>query len=391
MRAMAMLRTSPNSTQAVERRSIKISVIVPIYNVEELLPRCIDSLTRQTLKDIEIILIDDGSPDNCGKICDEYAGRDKRIKVIHQKNGGVARARNAGMSIARGEYIGFCDPDDWVDKDFYEHLHIAAAKTNSDIAKGLTIRKQLHGKLDFGPSFKMIRENRAWFKYSFWTAIYKRNFLKKNQIEFPAGIITGQDVVFLTKAVLLANKIELVDNKSYYHYFKRDNSLDSEYLGDAKIKSKIDGIGLIFNFINEIKPDFETYNIVFSNWLNYLVSLFYRTNVMQNKMLIVQAAIKFYRECKYKEAYRKYNEVYAKFLSEQDETGLFLFLLNKNKKGGKHFSLFGIIPLLKIINNENRQSWQLFNFIPLMLVRHKPNKTIYRLFGFLPLLYKKGV
>ena len=106
----------------------KISIIVPIYNVEPLLRRCIDSLLKQTYENLEIILIDDESPDNCGKIIDAYAKMDNRIKVIHQKNAGVCAARNAGLRIATGDYIGFIDPDDWATPDMFEYLYNNAKK-----------------------------------------------------------------------------------------------------------------------------------------------------------------------------------------------------------------------------------------------------------------------
>ena len=93
----------------------KISIIVPVYKVEKYLHKCIDSILAQTFKDFELILVDDGSPDNCGKICDEYAKRDNRIVVVHKENGGQASARNRGINIARGDYIGFVDSDDWID------------------------------------------------------------------------------------------------------------------------------------------------------------------------------------------------------------------------------------------------------------------------------------
>lgn len=99
-----------------------ISVIVPIYNVEKYLARCVDSIVNQTYKDFELILVDDGSPDNSGKICDEYAKKDSRIKVVHKKNGGLSDARNAGMAVATGEYISFIDSDDYVSDDFFECL-----------------------------------------------------------------------------------------------------------------------------------------------------------------------------------------------------------------------------------------------------------------------------
>ena len=111
-----------------------ISVIVPIYNVEKLLPRCIDSICAQTYQHLEIILVDDGSPDNCGKICDEYAKKDERIRVIHQENAGLAGARNAGILAATGEYLGFIDSDDHIAPDMYETLLKNIEEEDADIA-----------------------------------------------------------------------------------------------------------------------------------------------------------------------------------------------------------------------------------------------------------------
>ena len=99
-----------------------ISVIVPVYNTEKYLSRCIDSILAQTFTDLELILVDDGSTDNSGNICDEYAAKDKRIRVIHQNNCGQGYARNAGLNVARGDYIGFLDPDDLISKDMFSHL-----------------------------------------------------------------------------------------------------------------------------------------------------------------------------------------------------------------------------------------------------------------------------
>ena len=111
-----------------------ISIIVPIYNVEDYLCKCVDSILTQTYKNIEVILVNDGSIDNCGKICDEYALKDNRVKVIHKKNGGIADARNAGLEICCGDYIGFVDSDDWIAEDMYEVLHDFASSNSLDVA-----------------------------------------------------------------------------------------------------------------------------------------------------------------------------------------------------------------------------------------------------------------
>lgn len=111
----------------------ELSIIVPVYKVEKYLPKCIDSILAQTFRDFELILIDDGSPDNCGAICDDYAARDSRIKVIHQENAGVSAARNAGLDIATGTYLGFVDSDDWIEPEMYETMIATAKEKNVDV------------------------------------------------------------------------------------------------------------------------------------------------------------------------------------------------------------------------------------------------------------------
>ena len=110
-----------------------VSIIVPIYNVEQYISKCIESILAQTYRDFELILVDDGSPDNCGKICDEYAKQDSRVHVIHQENKGVSAARNAGISLAKGEYIMLVDSDDFITENMLEKMHDCIAESGSDI------------------------------------------------------------------------------------------------------------------------------------------------------------------------------------------------------------------------------------------------------------------
>ena len=125
----------------------KISVIIPVYNVEKYLRKCIDSVINQTYHNLEIILIDDGSLDNCGSICDEYCVIDERIRVIHKSNGGLSDARNAGLDIACGEYIGFVDSDDWIDPEMFEQLHKDLKSTGKDISVCGYLREYEQNKL----------------------------------------------------------------------------------------------------------------------------------------------------------------------------------------------------------------------------------------------------
>lgn len=113
----------------------KISIIIPVYNVERYLEKCIDSILQQTFKDIEVVLVNDGSQDQCGEICDRYKQKDNRIKVVHKENGGVASARNAGLKIATGEWIGWVDADDWIEPDMFNYLIENAIVYGADIAE----------------------------------------------------------------------------------------------------------------------------------------------------------------------------------------------------------------------------------------------------------------
>lgn len=129
----------------------KVSVVVPIYNVEKYLKQCVDSLLNQTLKDIEIILVDDGAKDGSGKIVDEYKNKFTNVKVIHQANGGLGPARNTGIENATGEYIAFVDGDDWVQSNMYEKLYATAQKSNSDIV--------VSGHCDYKNEFLLLQKN----------------------------------------------------------------------------------------------------------------------------------------------------------------------------------------------------------------------------------------
>ncbi len=128
----------------------EISIIVPVYNTEKYLDRCIRSIVRQTFADFELILVDDGSPDACPQMCDMWAGRDSRIRVCHKENGGLSSARNAGLAAARGNYIGFVDSDDWIAADMYAHLYELIRANGADIASGRIRRVRRRGREEAG-------------------------------------------------------------------------------------------------------------------------------------------------------------------------------------------------------------------------------------------------
>lgn len=209
-----------------------ISVIVPVYKVENFLERCIESILCQSYTELEIILVDDGSPDNCGKICDKYARKDSRIKVIHKKNGGLSSARNAGLAIATGDYISFVDSDDWVDQGIYETMISVARDTSADIIEAgyrfyrpwKTENKILETK-DTG-EVKVYNNIEALNTFYFgpqmfdgltvmvWTKIYKRQLL--DNLRFAEGYI-NEDLEFTPRAFYYAKKIAKVE-KTFYNY-----------------------------------------------------------------------------------------------------------------------------------------------------------------------------
>lgn len=219
---------------------VKVSVIVPCYNIAPYLERCLDSLIQQTLTDIEIICINDKSTDNTLQILQEYAKKDKRIHIInHKENTGVAVARNDGLRIARGDYIGFVDPDDYVDLDFYEKLYDVAKSRNADVVKGgLMITNYLNEKQIESDLNKKIQKHPLNFCAEHSSAIYKKTFLNKNKLSYPENIMTGQDSAFLSKLVVLKPSL-FINNKVFYHYINRPDSLDSKTLTHNKVLSRI--------------------------------------------------------------------------------------------------------------------------------------------------------
>ncbi len=195
-----------------------VSIIVPCYNASETIKICLESITSQTLHNIEILCIDDGSTDNTPDIITMYSRRDKRIKLIkHSENMGTSTARNSGLEIARGEYIGFVDSDDYVDYNFFEKLYRAAHGTKSDIARA---EQKIHypdETIDEPIPNSKIRDKYDFYM-TFSSAVYRRTMLKTNDIKFYTSLPFGADTVFLSQCVFCANKLILVHD-TYYNKF----------------------------------------------------------------------------------------------------------------------------------------------------------------------------
>ena len=203
----------------------KISVIIPIYNVEAYLPQCLDSIINQTLKNLEIICINDGSTDGSLKIAEKYAEKDKRIIIINQQNQGLPNARNSGLKIATGEYIMFIDSDDWIDTDYIEKMYFSAIENNADMVKS-GYKHYFHDKVTDDLINKKIN-NRYTKKQLLqpyennivvWATLYEKDFLIKNNIlYFDNDILKHEDILYTLKSTILANKIAPVID-TYYNY-----------------------------------------------------------------------------------------------------------------------------------------------------------------------------
>jgi glycosyltransferase involved in cell wall biosynthesis len=224
----------------------KVSIIIPVYNVEKYLRKCIDSVLNQTYKDIEVILVDDGSLDKCPQICDEYLKRDARVKVIHKKNGGLSDARNVGVKYAQGDYIGFVDSDDYVSTQMVELLYSSITKEEADIVMGNYIHVDETGNsIDEKISFQIekqitysrdefvdevIKKTGGYYVVA-CSKLYKKEIFEK--ISFPLGKQHEDEFVF-HYVVGMSKKIVCISDVIYF-YLQRDDSIMGKKFNEKRI------------------------------------------------------------------------------------------------------------------------------------------------------------
>lgn len=213
-----------------------ISVIVPAYNDDTLLGKCIDSVLSQTKNKLELILVDDGSQDNSGRICDEYAARDPRVRVIHQSNAGVSAARNAGIEAACCEYIGFVDADDWIDPGMFERMLQEAARTGADVVMCDAVTAYSDGRTE-ADTISLLSGNAVLQKADFdpprllemagsaWRCIYRKTLLDAYKIRFPRGVKFSEDRIFNLYALGQANMIAYIKEPYYYRYVNMESTV----------------------------------------------------------------------------------------------------------------------------------------------------------------------
>lgn len=242
-----------------------ISIIIPVYKVEKYLEKCIKSVLSQTYKNLQIILVDDGSPDNCGNICDDYAKIDNRIEVIHKANGGLSDARNVGLKVARGEYIGFVDSDDYVSNEMFENLYNTLISNDADVSicnfyividnkniiKNADNGVKIYNKLEI---LKEILLDKKIQSYA-WNKLYKRELFK--DIEYPVGK-KYEDIGTTFYILEKCSKIAVSGSPEYYYITRGDSIVNNNTEGTV-----IDYISLIsdrYDYIDKKYKELKKYN-----------------------------------------------------------------------------------------------------------------------------------
>lgn len=247
-----------------------ISVVIPVYNVEKYLSECLDSVINQTYKNLQIILVDDGSTDSSGKICDEYAEKDDRITVVHQSNAGAGAAKNTGLELIDGDYFSIIDSDDYIELDMYEKMVNSLEKYNSDIAQCLFRNVFVNDSFDRKYKIKgnypkvltpknFLKEYLYDWKYAiFWNKLFKKSLLQN--IKFPVGRKID-DEFFTYKLVCNAKKVVNIDN-ILYNYRMRKTSVMNENNSDRLIYDRIDCFIERYNYVSNVFPSLKKkYNL----------------------------------------------------------------------------------------------------------------------------------
>ncbi|WP_396634867.1 glycosyltransferase family 2 protein [Maribacter sp. R86514] len=244
-------------------KTVEVSVIVPIYRIEKYLPQCIDSLLSQSFLNFELILVDDGSPDNCPRICDEYAKADSRVKVIHKKNGGLVSARKEGLKKANGKFITFVDGDDWVDKFYLDIMFKLADANEADLVvtghfrefdgKIETIKPKNVGIYNEGDIKKEILPN-AIYNGEFcehgvstyvWNKLFKKELLDQILFNVPDDVVMGEDAAITFSYLTICKKIVISSTPLYYYRQRHDSIVKSV----ENPKTEYYRLGLLMNYL----------------------------------------------------------------------------------------------------------------------------------------------
>lgn len=268
-----------------------ISIIVPIYNTEKYLSKCIESILNQTLVNLEIILVNDGSTDNSGLICDEYSTKDRRIKVIHKENGGASSARNIGLDVARGDYIGFVDSDDWIENNMYEILYNNSINGDYDIS----VCGVDNGSHTDNKNFKIITYDKQEFCMEMFMGKsfegYSPNKLFKkslfNRIRFKEDIDVLEDLLLIYEMISLPIDMKMIyDTRKLYHYINREDSILNQGFS-KKSYTRIEAFRQMYESSISNYP--EVSNYLFNRYIDENISeanRYVRSNYSEDKYIL---------------------------------------------------------------------------------------------------------
>ena len=356
----------------------KVSIIVPCYNVEQYLERGIGSLSRQTLGDIEIICVNDASTDGTLRLLETLALMDMRITVINlKKNGGVSNARNTGINKAKGEYIGFLDPDDMVDFDFCQKLYDAAKKDETDMAvanlkchKFHLIDKKIVEYVETNPKWRPIEfiASNLFFFTGHYAAIYRRKFLKENKLEYPTELSNGEDHIFEKRCILALHCKHgryTVVPQTFYHHIRRLGSLDSCFFNMRQLSANLDAVKMALEMLNNAPGVSERdYNLFIVPRVSYLFTgLLERVTSQKSFELIAETLVNMYKNMKYHGELSK---------NIPDATMFALLAAENTEQLAKHLAI-----IVKYIVRK----YKLFGFINIMTTGERYNCKTYWLFG----------
>lgn len=272
----------------------KISIIVPVYKVEKYLKKCVNSIISQSYSNIEIILVDDGSPDNCGKICDEYKEKDNRIIVIHKVNGGLSSARNTGLDIATGDFIGFVDSDDWIEPNMYKELLEFIVNENCDLVEcGVNLAfddkdivlfpncssEVIDGRVALKNQLEIGNKTRHFLpRIAVWSKLYKKDFWKNNR--FPEGQI-HEDYLLTCKVLHQSSRVGLVKKGLYNHLTDNPNSIVNSRFSSRDLY-KVKQYEYRINYLSE-KDEVELCKLAKIQYYCLLLETFLKCS--ENKMI----------------------------------------------------------------------------------------------------------
>ena len=280
-----------------------VSIIIPVYNSADCLERTVQSVLQQSLQRLELILVDDGSADGSQTLCDDFAGRDGRVRVIHQANAGVSAATNRGLDAARGEYVAFVDHDDYISRNFCERLYSLAMAQQADISKGTSVRVHADGahELDAWMNRAIHRHaSRLYFFGEWWTAIYRRALIEEHRLRLREDLILAHDLLFQVQAVLACRCLVTCEDAVYFWCYRAGSTdFGTARRSSAKIASVLGACAAIAAQVSSHQHELDPEGVanVYFQCIHRLASNAGRAEHQADAMACHELGARLCREC----------------------------------------------------------------------------------------------